>query len=334
MDGVACTTRLLRPWGCKELDMTERLHFPSFPFLKGELSTIFCGLQYLSYDRIYSSSFPKIRCKSAANPCAVLCSVVPNSLRPHGLEPARVLCPWNFPGKNTGVGCHCLLQGISPTQGSNPYLLGLLYWQADSLPRATWKAPDQTHQSLEAFSVVPFNLHSPPHQRVCPLLTGVFKVSIASYVSFGSLFKNHPVLLRFLHLLPYIYMYSPKIILIPIVSVISPFSFLILHIFTFFSTTKFLRKLLFFSKEEFGTVFSLLLCFYYSIDCTFNLLFLPPGLFWFIFTVLFLLSKIGFSFCVFFFFPHLSWIMMTFQGYKFFSKCSFVYPINFDIKCS
>ena len=35
-----------------------------------------------------------------------------------------------FPGKNTGVGCHFLLQGIFPTQGSNP---GLLLWQADSL---------------------------------------------------------------------------------------------------------------------------------------------------------------------------------------------------------
>ena len=35
----------------------------------------------------------------------------------------RLLCPWDFPGKNTGVGCHCLLQGIFPTQGSNLCLL-------------------------------------------------------------------------------------------------------------------------------------------------------------------------------------------------------------------
>ncbi|MGE2757601.1 hypothetical protein, partial [Escherichia coli] len=44
---------------------------------------------------------------------------------------ARLLCPWDFPGKNTGVGCHFLLQGIFPTQGSNPHLL---HWQVDSLP--------------------------------------------------------------------------------------------------------------------------------------------------------------------------------------------------------
>ena len=38
-----------------------------------------------------------------------------------------------FPGKNTGVGCRALLQGIFPTQGSNPSLLCLLHWQVDSL---------------------------------------------------------------------------------------------------------------------------------------------------------------------------------------------------------
>ena len=45
-------------------------------------------------------------------------SVVSQSLRPHGLSSVH----GDFPGKNTGVGCHFLLQGIFPTQGSNPYL--------------------------------------------------------------------------------------------------------------------------------------------------------------------------------------------------------------------
>ena len=44
-------------------------------------------------------------------------SVMSNSL------PARLLSPWDFPGKTIGVGCHLLLQGIFPTQGSNPGLL-------------------------------------------------------------------------------------------------------------------------------------------------------------------------------------------------------------------
>ena len=44
-------------------------------------------------------------------------------LRPQGLQPTRLLCPWDFPGKNSGVGCHFLLQAIFPTQESNPDLL-------------------------------------------------------------------------------------------------------------------------------------------------------------------------------------------------------------------
>jgi len=43
-------------------------------------------------------------------------------MQPHGLQSARLLCPWDFPGKNTGVGCHFLLQGIFLTQELNPHL--------------------------------------------------------------------------------------------------------------------------------------------------------------------------------------------------------------------
>ena len=44
-------------------------------------------------------------------------SVMSNSLRHHGLYPGRLLFPWDFPGKNIGLDCHFLLQGIFPTQG-------------------------------------------------------------------------------------------------------------------------------------------------------------------------------------------------------------------------
>ena len=60
-----------------------------------------------------------------------VCSIVSDSLQPHGLEPTRLLCPWASPGKNTGLGSHFLLHGIFPTQGSN---LRLLHCQAGSLP--------------------------------------------------------------------------------------------------------------------------------------------------------------------------------------------------------
>ena len=59
----------------------------------------------------------------------VSCSVVSISLRLHELLPARLLHLWNFPGKNTQVACHFLLQGIFLTQGSNPCLLHLLNYR-------------------------------------------------------------------------------------------------------------------------------------------------------------------------------------------------------------
>ena len=62
-----------------------------------------------------------------------LCSVVWDSLRPHGLKPARILCRWDSPGKNTGVDWHFLLQGIFLIQGSNLSLLRFQHWQKDSL---------------------------------------------------------------------------------------------------------------------------------------------------------------------------------------------------------
>ena len=53
----------------------------------------------------------------------VNCSVMSNSSRPLGLQPARLLYPWNSQGRNTGVGCHSLLQGNFLTQRLNLSLL-------------------------------------------------------------------------------------------------------------------------------------------------------------------------------------------------------------------
>ena len=60
-------------------------------------------------------------------------SVMSDSVWPNGLEPTRLLCLWDSPGKNTGVDCHFLLQGIL-TQGSNPHLLSLLHGKVGPLP--------------------------------------------------------------------------------------------------------------------------------------------------------------------------------------------------------
>ena len=70
---------------------------------------------YIPRNGISGSNREKLRSVSS--------SVVSNSLQPHGLQPARLLCPWNSLGKNTRVSCHFFLQGIFPTQGSKPGLL-------------------------------------------------------------------------------------------------------------------------------------------------------------------------------------------------------------------
>ena len=55
------------------------------------------------------------------------------------------------PGKNTGVGCHSLLQGILLTQGLN---LHLLHWQADSFPPSTWRTPCEVCSEVKTSVIV------------------------------------------------------------------------------------------------------------------------------------------------------------------------------------
>ena len=78
------------------------------------------------------------------------CGLVPRScltlLRSQGLQLTRLLCPWNFPDKDTGVGCHFLPQGIFLTQGLNPHLL---HWQADSLPMSHVGSPQLSYIAME-----------------------------------------------------------------------------------------------------------------------------------------------------------------------------------------
>ena len=71
--------------------------------------------------------------ESRSNPCTghlyyvsrnvmLVTQSYPTLWDPTDCSPRRLLCPWNSPGQDTGVGSHSLLQGIFPTQGSNPGL--------------------------------------------------------------------------------------------------------------------------------------------------------------------------------------------------------------------
>ena len=87
--------------------------------------------------------------------CVCVYSVMSDSLKPHGLQPARLLCPWNFPGENTGVGCYFLLQGIFLTQGLNPHLLCLLHciFFTTEPPGTLGSCKYSTERSLWLYSV-------------------------------------------------------------------------------------------------------------------------------------------------------------------------------------
>ena len=71
------------------------------------------------------------------------------SLRPHRPRPARLLCPGDSPGENTGVGCHALLQGTFPTQGLNPGVLIPLHCRQILYHWASGEAHDKPRQHIK-----------------------------------------------------------------------------------------------------------------------------------------------------------------------------------------
>ena len=82
--------------------------------------------------------------RSLANTWLCFCvySVAPHSLQGHELQPARLTCPWNFLGENTGVGCHFLLQRIFPSQRLNLHLLASpVLVDGFFTTSVTWEAP-------------------------------------------------------------------------------------------------------------------------------------------------------------------------------------------------
>ena len=89
-----------------------------------------------------------------------------DSSRPHGLQPTRLLCPWDFPGKRTGVGCHCLLQetpgvtgkfglGVQNEAGQtliefcqeNALVVANTLFQQHKRRFYTWPSPDGQYQN-------------------------------------------------------------------------------------------------------------------------------------------------------------------------------------------
>ena len=110
-----------------------------------------------------------------------MCSVVTDSLWP------QLLNPLNFPGKNTGVGCQFLLQGIFLTQGWSPRLLHLLHWQAGSLPPAPPGKP-RWHQvspfSSGCWEEIKVRVASPSVDQSCRNAASCVRANEGTYIQY------------------------------------------------------------------------------------------------------------------------------------------------------
>ena len=85
--------------------------------------------------------------------------------------PARLLSPWDSPGKNTGVGCHALLQGVFLTQGSNP---GLLHCRQILYPWTTYEAHGK-HREGQITENAPLKMDSEGKTWTCSMKGGVYQ---------------------------------------------------------------------------------------------------------------------------------------------------------------
>ena len=120
---------------------------PSHPLLSPSPPSVFPASGSFPVSRLFPSGGHNIGASAPASALPVntqdwnqcMCIVGSNSLRPHGLWPTGLLCPWDSPNKNNGVGCYFLIQGIFSTQGSNLSLRCLLHCR-HSLPlEPLWK---------------------------------------------------------------------------------------------------------------------------------------------------------------------------------------------------
>ena len=105
------------------------------------LHNVYCYFQAISAVIVESETLWPIKIKIFICCVVIVAQSCLESLRPHGLQPARLFCLWGFikAGKNTGVSCHTLLQGIFPTHGLHPgplhYGWILYHWSHHRSPR-------------------------------------------------------------------------------------------------------------------------------------------------------------------------------------------------------
>ena len=126
-------------------------------------------------------------------------SVVSDPQWPHGLQPTRLLCPWDFPGRSTGVGCHCLLRRLALDPLNSTCLASSLGFISRLCTCST-----STNQSifrswtllfrlslLVSYEYVPFRILILHIWMLCSLLLSSVALSILSSMPINSLWLAH-----------------------------------------------------------------------------------------------------------------------------------------------
>ena len=97
-----------------------------------------------------------------------------------GYSPPGFSVQWDSPSKNTGVGCHALLQGVFPTQGSNPRVSRLLHWKAGSLALVPLGSPLPTHST--PWQSISYSLAALRLLERADILIGIKALLISGYM--------------------------------------------------------------------------------------------------------------------------------------------------------
>ena len=148
---------------------TEGLFFVSKILLRCFMYTVSCNPNIVSYFTLFLTF--SIREDFIITKHVFNCSVVSDSLQPHGLH-TRLLCPWNFSGKNMRVDCHFLLEGIFLTQGLSPHPMHHLLWQVCRLggpitmPSSKSGKKIVMQKIMQLWQNVSEYLHTCPHRTI------------------------------------------------------------------------------------------------------------------------------------------------------------------------
>ena len=127
---------------------TGKVNLNSLISQMGTVIPAYKGCCKLKWEHVYKA-LSKVPAQWKVKVKVLAAQSCPMTLRPHGLQPARLLCLGNFPGKNTGVDCQSLLQGIFLAQGSAPSLLDymqvLYHLSHHESPKKSWSPQMQPY---------------------------------------------------------------------------------------------------------------------------------------------------------------------------------------------